>query len=91
MAVQLTNPLTVNTIAEFVQKLLEVVVNIGVIVLGIMLVYVGYLFVVAQGNEEKLREAKRAFVWTVIGGAILLGAWGISMAIKEAVDSITGP
>ncbi len=64
-------------------------VQIGTIVLVMMLVYVGFLFVAARGNAEKLQGAKSALVWTVIGGLVLLGATAIELVIEGTVKSIT--
>ncbi|MBY0110606.1 pilin [Patescibacteria group bacterium] len=84
----LVNPLKVGTIEELLALVLKAVVNIGTIVLILMLVYVGFLFVVGQGNEEKISEAKKALMWTVIGGLVLLGAQAISLVIQSTVGSL---
>ena len=84
----LKNPLAVCGLPEFLTEILRGVVRIGTIVLIMMLVYVGFLFVVARGNAEKLQSAKSALVWTVIGGLILLGATSIQMVIQGTVRSV---
>ncbi len=86
----LVNPLNgINSLPEFLRAILGGVVQIGTIVLIMMLVYVGFLFVAARGNAEKLQGAKSALVWTVIGGLILLGATSIQLVIEGTVKSIT--
>ena len=83
------NPLKgVCTLPDLLNLILQAVVSLGTIVLVIMLVYVGFLFVVAQGNEEKLKTAKSALLWTVIGGLVLLGAQAISLVIQATVGSL---
>lgn len=84
----LTNPLSVGSFEEFLTAILNGVVTIGTIVLVMMLVYVGFLFVVAQGKSEELQKAKSALVWTIIGGLVLLGATSIQLVIQGTVDSI---
>lgn len=85
----LVNPLNgINSLPEFLSAILAGVVQIGTIVLIMMLVYVGFLFVAARGNAEKLQGAKSALVWTVIGGLILLGATSIQLVIQGTVDSL---
>jgi len=86
--VALINPLKVDTVPEFLALILAAVVNLGTIILVLMLVYVGFLFVVAQGNEEKLQNAKSALLWTVVGGLVLLGAQAISLVIQATVGSL---
>lgn len=85
----LVNPLKdIDSLPEFLEAILEGVVEIGTIILIMMLVYVGFLFVVARGNPEKIQGAKSALVWTVIGGLVLLGATAIQLVIEGTVNSI---
>jgi hypothetical protein len=85
----LTNPLDgIDSLPEFLEKILGAVVDLGVIILTLAIVYVGFLFVKAQGNEEQLRSARSALMWTVIGGLVLLGAQTIGMVIRSTVDSL---
>lgn len=86
----LVNPLKgISTLDEFLKAILDGVIQIGTLVLIMMLVYVGFLFVVARGNPEKIQGAKSALVWTVIGGLVLLGATAIQLVISGTVKSIT--
>lgn len=85
----LVNPLRgVDSFPDFLRAILGGIVDIGTIVLIMMLVYVGFLFVAARGNAEKLQSAKSALVWTVIGGLILLGATSIQLVIEGTVNSL---
>lgn len=85
----LTNPLEgIDTLDALLATLLNVLVQIGVVVLTVMIVYCGFLFVTAQGNEEKLRSARSALMWTVIGGLIVLGAEVIATAIRDTVQAL---
>ncbi len=85
----LTNPLgDTCTLADLLGKILDAMVAIGTVVVTIMLVYCGFLFVVAQGNEEKIRSARSALLWTVIGALVLLGAKVLSGVITATVNSL---
>lgn len=85
----LVNPLNgINSLPELLTAILKAVVELGSLLLVFMLVYVGFLFVVAQGNEEKIRSAREALVWTVVGGLILLGAEAISLVIQSTAASL---
>ena len=88
MAGALQNPLNAGSIPELIGVVLRAVVQLGSIVLVLALVWVGFLFVAAQGAEEKIREARNALVWTVIGGLILLGATDISAAIQATAQAL---
>ncbi len=79
----LPNPLGKNTtISSFIAKILEIVIYIGGIVAVFFIIYSGFLFVMARGNEDKLKGAKQTILYTVIGVAILLGAVVIQTIIK---------
>lgn len=85
----LKNPLKFCNLSDLVTGILTAVVQLGAILLVFMLVWVGFLFVVAQGSPEKISSARSALIWTLIGGLILLGATAISEVIKATVNSIT--
>lgn len=83
------NPIAASDFNALLVSLLKIATEIGSIVVVFMIIYCGFLFVTAQGNEEKLTTAKRALTWTLIGAAILLGANAIALAVKGTVTSIT--
>lgn len=75
---------------ESIPKLIETIANnvilpIGAVIVVVMVIYSGFLFVTAQGNESKLSDAKKAVTYTVIGAVILLGSWVIANVITETV------
>ncbi len=52
------------------------------------IIYSGFLFVTAGGNDGKLKEAKEKFYCVLIGIAILLGAEILSKVIENTVTSL---
>jgi hypothetical protein len=85
----LKNPLNnICNLQQLLDAILGAIVDLGSIFLIFMLVYVGFLFVAAQGNEEKIRGARAALIWTLIGGLILLGAKAISLVISSTVSTL---
>ena len=85
---ELVNPLKFDTISQFLDAMLGAVVTIATPIVILMIVYSGFLFVKAQGNPEKLTDAKRAIMWTIIGAVIVLGAFVLSSAIGGTVNQI---
>ena len=83
------NPLAFDTIQEFVQKVLEFLVMLATPFIIFMLIYTGFKFVMARGNPEALKTARMMFLWTIIGGMLILGAQIIASVIKGTVDDIT--
>lgn len=84
----LQNPIKSKTIQEFVRNILEGVIKIGVPLVALAIIYSGFLFVSALGNPGKIEEAKSALTNTLIGAALLLGAWALSELIVETVKSL---
>ena len=85
---KLPNPISANSFQEFVKDVLGIVLQIGVPVAALALIYSGFLFVKAQGNADELQKAKDTFLWTVIGVAILLGAWVLATVIKGTISAL---
>lgn len=86
----LPNPIagTIDTIPQFFQKVVDFVIKISIPLIAMAIVYSGFLFVTARGSDEQLKKAKEAFTYAVIGGMVLLAAWLVAGAIKDALLSI---
>lgn len=88
--ITLVNPLGAGTdLTTLLGEVLDFVVNIGAIVVILMIVFVGYKFVVARGNPAKITEARQALLWTVVGALILLGAKAIAIGICETTNALS--
>lgn len=85
---KLQNPLKVGTLPEFLDLILKAVVTIATPIIVLMVVYSGFLFIKAQGNPDKLTEAKKAIMWTIIGGIVILGAVVLEKAIEGTVKDL---
>lgn len=73
------------SISALIQGILEGALRIGIPIVALAIIYCGFLFVAARGNSEKLTKAKDALLYTIIGAAILLGAWAIAKMISATV------
>lgn len=89
--VRLVNPLGEGTtLNSFLLNILSIVTDtIGPVIVILMLVYVGFLFVTAQGNSTKISAAREMLLWTVVGALILLGAKAIAIGICETVKALS--
>jgi len=85
----IANPLKYNSLNDLLSAVLAAAIKIGSIILTLAIVWVGFQFVAARGNEEKIRSARTALMWTIIGGLILLGATAIQAVITSTVGSLT--
>ena len=87
----LINPLGAGTsLPTLLKDILQLIVQIGTIVIVLMLVYVGFLFVTARGEPGKITTARTALLWTVVGALVLLGAQAISLGIQSTVQALSG-
>jgi hypothetical protein len=77
-------------------KIIKAVVNnivlpIAVPFIALMLIYSGFLFVVARkdGNVYTIQKAKQTLVMTLIGAVLVLGCFVIANALQGTINSIT--
>jgi len=83
----LNNPLAVSSITDLLLAILNVVVIIAIPIVVLFLIYAGFLYVVAQGNAEKITEASKALMYGIIGGVIIIGSYAITTIIKSTASS----
>ena len=88
---QLQNPLSAqfSDISKFIAGALKILVMVALPIITLFFVYSGFMFVTAQGKPEKLNEAKKNFVWVVIGALLIMGAWIIATLIGGTVSQLT--
>ena len=86
----INNPLgnKITDIPSFIKALINIVLVVGIPIVALAIIYTGFLFVSAQGNPEKLTKAKNSLMYTLIGAALLLGAFVIAEAIGKTVEEI---
>ncbi len=93
LAAGLENPLEnsgIYSFEKFVELLLKAVINIGLPIAVLSIVYSGFLFVTAQGNVTKIEEAKKTFYYTIIGVALFLGSWTLAIIVRNTIGLLTG-
>ena len=82
------NILSFPDLQTFVVKMLQVFVTISLPIIGFFIVFVGFKFVAAQGNESKLKTAKENFMYVIIGAALILGAWVLATLIGSTISQL---
>jgi heme/copper-type cytochrome/quinol oxidase subunit 2 len=84
----ITNPLEAESFAQLVDAVTEIIMTVGLLVAVLFIIWSGFLFVTARGDENQLKKAKATFMWTVIGVAILLGSTIIAQAVVNFVQGL---
>ncbi|OGI63923.1 hypothetical protein A2914_02285 [Candidatus Nomurabacteria bacterium RIFCSPLOWO2_01_FULL_41_21] len=87
-SIKIKNPIKINSIVEFLKEILKAVIKIGIPLIVLAIIYSGFLFVTAMGNPEKLTKAKDALLWSLVGAAVLLGAWAIAELIVTTIPKL---
>jgi hypothetical protein len=85
---ELCPPTVAQNIPELLEALVDILIKIGIPLAALAIIYAGFLFVTARGSEEQVKKAKKTFLYTIIGTAILLGAWVIISAISDTLIEI---
>lgn len=85
---KIVNPLAgsgINNLPDLIVVILKGAIKIGIPVIALAIIYSGFLFVAARGTPEKINDAKRTLMYTLIGAAILLGAVAIAEMISATI------
>lgn len=82
---KLQNPLRVDSISEVIILAVDIMIYVGVSFAILAIIFVGFKFIMAQGNSEKLKDAKMWFMWIIIGLAILISSKVIVEIVKNTL------
>ena len=86
----LQNPIKAASVSALIGKLLDIIIEFGTPLAALVIVYTGYVFVTAVGNDKKLEQAKNKLWWTVIGTALIVGAKVIMTVVETTISSVVG-
>ena len=86
----LPNPIKANNIQDLIFQITDLVLFIAVPISVLLLIYSGFLFVKARGNETEVTEAKKTFYYTIIGIAVLFGARFLSEIVRGTIEQLKG-
>ena len=83
----LQNPLGNKTLMQFMEAILDVIIIFAVPIIVFFIIYAGFLYVTARGNETTIGQAHRALTYAVIGGVLILGAQVLLVVIKGTIEA----
>lgn len=88
---KIENPLGpgANSLSAFFDGIVSILIELGTIVSVLGIMYGGFLYVMAQGNEEQLSKAYKTITWALVGTAVLLGARTIMSAVTGTVKDLS--
>ena len=84
----LCNPLKTDSFTALMESISQLAVEIGIPIAALFIIYSGLKLVMAKGNEESIKDAKKGLLWAIIGSGILIGAWTIMKILQSTVESL---
>lgn len=68
----------------------NIILPLAVPFIAVMIIYSGFLFVIARkdGKVDTLARAKSTFKYTMIGAALILGAFVIANALQGTLNAL---
>jgi hypothetical protein len=88
LGVKITSPLEKLNIQDIITAVLSFIVKVGTVIAVFFVIYSGFLFVTAQGDESKISKAKTTLFGVVIGALILIGAEVLSEVICNTANQL---
>lgn len=82
------NPLQSDSLVGFLLDLIDILILFAIPLIILMIIYAGFLYVMARGNEEQVTRATRALTYAIIGGLLILGAKLLLEIIEGTVDQL---
>lgn len=90
LTVAVENPLgDKKEIKDILAAIMETIVDIALPVVIVMVIYSGFLYVLARGRPDAVSKAHQTLTWTLVGAVILLGAQLIATVLVETVSDIS--
>ncbi|MBN1326018.1 hypothetical protein JW977_03520 [Candidatus Falkowbacteria bacterium] len=71
---------------EIVVRIIQAILGLVGVVFFILVIYGGYVWMTARGNEENVNKAKKIIISAIIGLAIIVTAYSISYFVASLLE-----
>ncbi len=78
------------TFAKGIAKIIQVILGFLAVIFLVLIIYAGFMWMTAAGNDEKITKAKNTMVAATIGTAIILCAYAITYFVVDQLLIATG-
>jgi hypothetical protein len=75
--VTIPNPLQADTFAELINLIIKFVFNLALWIAVIMFLIAGFVYITANGEPAKIKQAKDIILWTSVGLIVVISAKGL--------------
>lgn len=82
----LTNPLALDSIQDLLEAIVNIFQIIATPIVVFFIIYSGFLYVTARGNTETLDKAKKALIYAVIGGVVIIGSIALGTIVENTAN-----
>jgi hypothetical protein len=86
--VSVVNPLEADNITQLFQDIIDILLVFAIPLIVFFIIYAGFLYVTARGNESTISKAHMALLYALIGGVLILGAKVLIEVISGTVDAL---
>ena len=84
------NPIGICSIEELIGGIISGLTLLLAPILVLAFIYSGFLFIKSQGNPGEIENAKKAFLYSAIGAALIIGANVIFAIITDTISKTLG-
>jgi len=80
----------ISGLSTLIGGVINAILGLVGVVFFVLMIYAGFLWMTAAGNEERVTKAKSIFVTSVIGLIVIIGAYYILDFVFDAIYSSIG-
>ncbi|MBI4427357.1 MAG: hypothetical protein HY569_02670 [Candidatus Magasanikbacteria bacterium] len=81
---------TETTFAETTGSIIAIILSFTGVIFLVLMVYAGWLWMTARGEEEPVEKAQKIIISSIIGFIILVGAYSITTFVVPRLTDVTG-
>jgi hypothetical protein len=81
------NPLDVDSFEDIINKIIDFIFNIALVLAPLMIVWAGGLYITSGGNPDKITKARNIIIYTLTGFAVILLSKGFVVIIKQLLGA----
>lgn len=85
LAQEIVNPIQAKSFCDIIKAIADFAVSITTPISVIVILYAGVLFMFSGGDVEKVKKAKHALLWALVGLGIVLTGRGFIFIIQDVL------
>ncbi len=74
---------TVTSALDQIKVILNMVIGLLFVLVTLYFIWGIVQYVLAAGDETKIKDGKRHMIWGIIGMAVMAGAWGLARVLLD--------